>query len=117
MVSSALGAHYVAKATSPRGYRKAHKLWFDNSHASDLLRVKDQRKDALRSRELHYQIGALDNLKNLPAFMGKLKIDWLDFPVDDILQQFTTLKDGILRGFLSSKLLALGMAVVLRKLK
>ena len=30
--------------------------------------------------------------------MGKLKIDWLDFPVDDILQQFTTLKDGILRG-------------------
>ena len=25
--------------------------------------------------------------------MGKFKIDWLDFPVDDILQQFTTLKD------------------------
>ena len=79
-------------------YRKAHKLWFDNPHASDLPRVKDQRKDALRSRELHYQIGALDNRKNLPTFMGKLKIDWLDFPVDDILQQFTTLKDGILRG-------------------
>ena len=36
--------------------------------------------------------------KNLPTLIGKLKIDWLDFPVDDILQQFATLKDGILRG-------------------
>ena len=79
-------------------YRKAHNLWFDNPHVSDLPRVKEQRKDALRSRKLQYQIGALDNRKNLPTFIGKLKIDWLDFPVDDILQQFITLKDGILRG-------------------
>ena len=34
---------------------------------------------------------------------GKLKIDWLDFPVDDILQQFTTLKEGILRGVFKQK--------------
>ena len=40
----------------------------------------------------------MDDHKNLPTFIGKLKIDWLNFPVDDILQQFTTLKDGILRG-------------------
>ena len=62
-------------------YRKTHKLWFDDPQDSDPLRVIDQRKDALRSRELHFHIGAMD---------GKLKIDWLDFPVDDILQQFTT---------------------------
>ena len=79
-------------------YRKAHNLWFDDPHVSDPPRVKEQRKDALRSRELQFQIGAMDNRKNLPTFIGKLKIDWLNFPVDDILQQFTTLKDGILRG-------------------
>ena len=79
-------------------YRKARNLWFDDPHVSDPPRVKEQRKDALRSRELQFQIGAMDNRKNLPTFIGKLKIDWLNFPVDDILQQFTTLKDGILHG-------------------
>ena len=58
--------------------------------------VIDQRKDALRSRELHFHVGAVDGNKNLPTLIGKLKIDWLDFPVDDILQQFAALKDGIL---------------------
>ena len=79
-------------------YRRTHKLWFDDPQDSDPPRVIDQRKDALRSRELHFHIGAMDGNKNLPTLIGKLKIDWLDFPVDDILQQFTTLKDGILRG-------------------
>ena len=79
-------------------YRKAHNLWFDDPHVSDPPRVKEQRKDALRSRKLQFQIGAMDNRKNLPTFIGKLKIDWLNFPVDDILHQFTTLKNGILRG-------------------
>ena len=55
-------------------------------------RVIDQRKDALRSRELHFHVGAMDGNKNLPTLIGKLKI------FDDILQQFATLKDGILRG-------------------
>ena len=73
-------------------------MWFDDPHVSDPPRVKEQRKDALRSRELQFQIGAMDNRKNLPTFIGKLKIDWLNFPVHDILQQFTTLGDGILRG-------------------
>ena len=58
----------------------------------------EQRKDALRSRELQFQVGAMDDHKNQPTLIGKLKIDWLNFPVDDILRQFTTLKDGILRG-------------------
>ena len=79
-------------------YRKAHKLWFDDPQDSDPLRVIEQRKDALRSRELQFQVGAMDDHKNLPTLIGKLKIDWLNFPVDDILRQFTTLKDGILRG-------------------
>ena len=79
-------------------YRKAHNLWFDDPHVSDPPRVKEQRKDALCSREMQFQIGAMDNRKNLPTVIGKLKIDWLNFPADDILQQFTTLKDGILRG-------------------
>ena len=45
----------------------------------------------------------MDGDKNLPTLIGKLKIDWLDFPVDDILQQFTTLKEGILRGVFKQK--------------
>ena len=79
-------------------YRKAHNLWFDDPHDSDPPRVIEQRKDALRSRELQFQVGAMDDHKNLPTLIGKLKIDWFNFPVDDILRQFTTLKDGILRG-------------------
>ena len=58
-------------------YRKAHNLWFDDPHDSDPPRVIEQRKDALRSRELQFQVGAMDDHKNLPALIGKLKIDWL----------------------------------------
>ena len=79
-------------------------LWFDApAQASDQERVTNQRKDALRSRELHFHLGAMDGDNNLPTLIGKLKIDWLDFPVDDILQQFTTLKEGILRGVFKQK--------------
>ena len=39
-------------------YRRTHKLWFDDPQDSDSLRVIDQRKDALRSRKLHFHIGA-----------------------------------------------------------
>ena len=85
-------------------YRSEHRLWFDvPAQASDPDRITNQRKDALRSRELHFHLGAMDGDKNLPTLIGKLKIDWLDFPVDDILQQFTTLKDGILRGVFKQK--------------
>ena len=77
-------------------YRKAHNLWFDDPHDSDPPRVIEQRKDVLPI--LQFQVGAMDDNKNLPTLIGKLKIDWLNFPVDDILRQFTTLKDGILRG-------------------
>ena len=76
-------------------YRKTHKLWFDDPQDSDPLRVIDQRKDALRSRKLHFHIGAIDGNKNQPTLIGKLKIDWL--------------------GCLSSKLLVPGMAVAPRR--
>ena len=71
--------------------------------ASDTSRLISQRRDAVKSRELHFHLGAMDAEKNLPTLIGKLKIDWLDFPVDDILQQFTTLKEGILRGVFKQK--------------
>ena len=85
-------------------YRSEHMLWFDApALASDTARLIAQRKDAVRSRELHFHLGAMDEEKNLPTLIGKLKIDWLDFPVDDILRQFTTLKEGILRGVFKQK--------------
>ena len=85
-------------------YRKKHNLWFDApAGASDTDRLISQRSEAVKSRELHFHLGAMDAEKNLPTFIGKLKIDWLDFPVDDILQQFTTLKEGILRGVFKQK--------------
>ena len=85
-------------------YRSEHMLWFDApALASDTARLTNQRNDAVRSRELHFHLGAMDREKKLPTLIGKLKIDWLDFPVDDILQQFTTLKEGILRGVFKQK--------------
>ena len=86
-------------------YRSEHMLWFDApAMASDTARLIAQRRDAVRSRELHFHLGAMDEEKNLPTLIGKLKIDWFDFPVDDILQQFTTLKtEKILRGVFKQK--------------
>ena len=85
-------------------YRSEHMLWFDApALISDTARLIAQRKDAVRSRELHFHLGAMDAEKNLPTLICKLKIDWLDFPVDDILRQFTTLKEGILRGVFKQK--------------
>ena len=85
-------------------YRGKHRLWFDDpAMASDTPKLTAQRRDAVKSRELHFHLGAMDEEKNLPTLIGKLKIDWLDFPVDDILQQFTTLKEGILRGVFKQK--------------
>ena len=92
-------------------YRKAHNLWFDDPHVSDPPRVKEQRKDALRSRELQFQIGAMDNRKNLPTFIGKLKEIGLTF-------QWTTFSSNSLPsrmvffvvGCLSNKLLVPGVA-------
>ena len=84
--------------------RKKHNLWFDApAGTSDTDRLISQRSEAVKSRELHFHLGAMDAEKNLPTLIGKLKIDWLDFPVDDILQQFTTLKEGILRGVFKQK--------------
>ena len=54
-------------------YRNEHMLWFDApANASDQERVANQRKDALRSRELHFHLGAMDGDNNLPTLIGKL---------------------------------------------
>ena len=49
---------------------------------------------------MHYQLGHMDRDGEIPT---KLKVDWIDFPLDDILEQFTTLKEGILRGVFRQK--------------
>ena len=65
---------------------------------SDSKKLTNERTDALRSRNMHFQIGTMDKEGDLPTLIGKLKVDWIDFPLHDILQQLTTLKEGILRG-------------------
>ena len=77
-------------------YRQDQSLWFDApSRASDSNKLVRERADALQSRALHYHMGKMDLDGDI--LTGKLKVDWIDFPVGDILEQFTTLKEGILR--------------------
>ena len=59
--------------------RKTHKLWFDDPQDSDPPRVIDQRKDALRSRELHFHVGAMDGNQNLPTLLEISKLIGLTF--------------------------------------
>ena len=80
-------------------YRKDHELWFDApAHPSHSKKLIKERADALKSRVMHYQLGSMDREGELPTLTGKLKVDWIDFPLDDILKQLTTLKEGILPG-------------------
>ena len=44
---------------------------------------------------MHYQLGHMYR-GELPTLTSELKVDWIDFPLDDILEQFTTLQEGIL---------------------
>ena len=74
-------------------YRQDHRLWFDvPAQSSDTKKLIKERDDALRSREMYYQLGFMDT-----------EGDWIDFPLQDILRQFTTLKEGILRGVFRQK--------------
>ena len=85
-------------------YREDHQLWFDApAHPSDTQKLIKERTDALKSRLMHYQLGSMDREGDVPTLIGKLKVDWIDFPLDDILQQFSTLKEGILRGVFKQK--------------
>ena len=85
-------------------YRQEHMLWFDApARASDTPKLINERTDAVRNRNMHFYLGSMDQEGHLPTLIGKLKIDWIDFPLDDILQQFTTLKEGILRGVFKQK--------------
>ncbi len=62
-------------------YREDHKLWFDApAQPSDTKKLIKERADALRSRVMHYQLGAMDAEGELPTLTGKLKVDWIDFP-------------------------------------
>ena len=85
-------------------YRRAHSLWFDApSTASNSNKLIKERGDAMKSRDMHYQFGQMDWAGEIPTLTGKLKVDWIDFPVDDILDQLGTLKEAILRGVFRQK--------------
>ena len=85
-------------------YRRAHSLWFDApSHASDSNKLVRDRAGAIQSRNLHHHMGKMDRDGDIPTITGRLKVDWTDFPVEDILEQLTTLKEGILRGVFRQK--------------
>ncbi len=58
------------------------------SRASDSSKLARERADALQSRVLHYHMGKMDRDGDIPTLTGKLKVDWIDFPVEDILEQF-----------------------------
>ena len=62
-----------------------HKLWFDApAQPSDTKKLIKERADAFKSRVMHYQLGSMDAEGELPTLTGKLKVDWIDFPFDDI---------------------------------
>ena len=85
-------------------YRRDHTLWFDApARSSDSNKLIKDRADALKSRVMHYQLGHMDRGGEIPTLTGKLKVDRIDFRLDDILEQFTTLKEGILRGVFRQK--------------
>ena len=69
-------------------HRRKHSLWFDAPpSATDSKKLVHERTNALKSREMQYQLGSMDRAGNLPTFIGELKVDWIDFPLDDKLQQ------------------------------
>ena len=87
-------------------YRRDHSLWFDApSQASESNKLIEDRAEAIQTRDLHYQMGKMDSEGEIPTITSKPKVDWIDFPVsvEDILEQFTTLKEGILRGVFRQK--------------
>ena len=49
------------------------------------------------------RLGMLADGKLKKAPTGSSKVDWIDFPLEDILEQFTTRKEGILRGVFRQK--------------
>ena len=77
--------------------------------ASDSSKLVRERADALKSRGMHYQLGQMDRAGEIPTLTGKLKGDWIDFPLDDILEQFTTL--NVLKTFIFAYFGDLGMVI------
>ena len=104
LVSGSLGTLSASRAQHRDKHRQDHSLWFDApSRASDSNKLVRERADALQSRVLHYHMGKMDRDGDIPSLTGKLKVDWIDFPVEDILEQSTTLKEGIRRGVFRHK--------------
>ena len=99
-------APLVFQAIQQKGeqHRKDYPMWFDApAQDTDSAKLRRERAEAIQSRKLHFQKGKIASQGDIPTLMGKLKVDWIDLPVDDIMQQFGTLKEGILRGVFGQK--------------
>ena len=57
-----------------------------------------------------------DDTVDVPVLVGTARVDWLQIPVDDVLEGLSTLKEGICRGVLR-KLLQHGMVLVHKKFR
>ena len=67
----------VFQAIQQKGeqHRAKHPMWFDAPACdTDGPKLVREREDALGSRELHFQKGAMDNKGDIPTLMGKLKV-------------------------------------------
>ena len=56
------------------------------------------------NRDLKFTLGAMDKVeRTMPTLTGRVKVDWLDLPVDEVLALFPTLQSGILNGVFRQK--------------
>ena len=65
-------------------YRAKNPMWFDApAQATETIKLVRERAEALQSRELHFQAGKMDPEGDIPTLIGRLKVDWIDFPAED----------------------------------
>ena len=113
-------APLVFQAIQQKGepHREENPMWFDApARDTDSAKMVRERAEALQSRELHFQKGQMDSKGDIPTLMGKLKVDWIDLPVDDITKQFGTLKEVFFAEFFDRRLLLPGLGVEQKKPK
>ena len=97
-------------------YRDEHKLWFDApAGASDTDRLISQRSEAVKSRELHFHLGAMDAEKNLPHSLASSKLIGWTFPSMTSCSNSPLLRKEFSEAYSSKKQLVRGLVVVQKK--
>ena len=103
-------AHWVptvmeALEEKARKYRNENLMWFDApARSDDPPNLVQERKEALQSRKVRFQclsLGEDDDIPTLTCLTGSIGCNYI--PVDDLLQQFVMLKEGICRGVFRQK--------------